>query len=64
MSSMPIGSLERPLSNEAITEKFARQSVPVLGEKATAELIATAWKLAELDDVAVVARAARQPESR
>ena len=59
-----IGSLERPLSDAALTDKFARQSVPVLGEEATAELIATAWKLAELDDVGIVARAARQPERR
>ena len=59
-----LGSLERPLSNEALTDKFARQSAPVLGEAATAELIAAAWKLAELDDVGVVARAARRPERR
>jgi 2-methylcitrate dehydratase PrpD len=59
-----LGSLERPLSNEALTDKFARQAAPVLGEAATAELIAAAWKLAELDDVGVVARAARRPERR
>lgn len=55
-----LGSLEKPLSDAAITEKFARQSEPILGEKATGKLIATAWDLPELDDVSVVARAARK----
>lgn len=55
-----VGSLEKPLSNEAITEKSAKQSGPILGDKATAKLIATAWKLADLDDVSVVARASRK----
>lgn len=52
-----IGSLEKPLSNEAITEKFARQSEPILGEEATAKLIGQAWKLAETADVGTIANA-------
>lgn len=55
-----IGSLEKPLSNEAITEKFARQSVPILGEEATENLIALAWKLPETSDVGAIVRASRK----
>lgn len=55
-----VGSLERPLSDEAIIEKFAKQSDPILGGKATAKLIETAWKLAELEDVGVIARQSRK----
>ncbi len=55
-----LGSLEKPLSNEAITEKFARQSEPILGGKATAKLIELAWKLPETDDVGAIVRASRR----
>lgn len=55
-----VGSLDRPLSNDAITEKFVRQSEPILGAKATRKLIDMAWQLTDLDDVGVVARAARK----
>ncbi|RFC69369.1 MULTISPECIES: MmgE/PrpD family protein [Mesorhizobium] len=55
-----IGSLHKPLSDEAITEKFTRQSDPILGEKATRKLIDTAWKVADLGDVGIVARASRK----
>ena len=53
-----IGSLERPLSDAAITEKFANQSVPVIGEGATRDLIAHGWALETTADVAAIARAA------
>ena len=53
-----IGSLERPLSDAAITEKFANQSVPVIGEGATRDLIANGWALETTADVAAIARAA------
>jgi 2-methylcitrate dehydratase PrpD len=53
-----IGSLERPLSDAAITEKFANQSVPVIGERATRDLIANGWALETTADVAAIARAA------
>lgn len=52
-----IGSLERPLSDAAITEKFARQAAPVIGESATTTLIADAWALASAPDVAAIATA-------
>ncbi len=52
-----VGSLEKPLSNDAITEKFAKQSAPVLGEEKTRQAIDLAWAVESLDDVGVVARA-------
>jgi 2-methylcitrate dehydratase PrpD len=55
-----VGSLERPLSNEAITEKFRSQSDPILGDKTTAKLIDLAWRVADLEDVGAVARASRK----
>ncbi|KQT53178.1 2-methylcitrate dehydratase [Aureimonas sp. Leaf454] len=56
-----LGSLERPLSDEAITDKFARQSAPVIGESATTDLIAKAWALASTADVATIAKASAGP---
>ena len=53
-----IGSLGRPLADEAITEKFVRQSTPVLGEAATERLVSAAWELESATDVAAIARAA------
>lgn len=53
-----VGSLERPLSNDEITEKFARQSAPVIGDKATDALIAMAWAVEGSSDVATIAFAA------
>ncbi|KQT61875.1 MULTISPECIES: MmgE/PrpD family protein [unclassified Aureimonas] len=50
-----VGSLERPLSDDAISEKFARQSAPVIGEAATRELIGAGWGLASTADVATIA---------
>jgi 2-methylcitrate dehydratase PrpD len=52
-----IGSLERPLSDAAISEKFVDQSIPVIGDDATQALLAIAWKLESLTDVAEIARA-------
>jgi 2-methylcitrate dehydratase PrpD len=52
-----IGSLERPLSNEAIGEKFVTQSVPVIGEPASRALLAMGWALESSDDVAAIASA-------
>ncbi|GGD23788.1 MmgE/PrpD family protein [Aureimonas glaciei] len=52
-----IGSLERPLSNEAIGEKFVTQSVPVIGEVASRALLAMGWALESSDDVAAIASA-------
>jgi 2-methylcitrate dehydratase PrpD len=52
-----IGSLERPLSNEAIGEKFVTQSVPVIGETASRALLAMGWALESSGDVAAIASA-------
>jgi 2-methylcitrate dehydratase PrpD len=52
-----IGSREVPLTDEQIDHKFSVQSGLVIGRDATEELLATAWKTADLDDVAEVARA-------
>ena len=49
---------ERPLADEAITEKFVRQSAPVMGEEATERLVSAAWELESAADVAAIARAA------
>jgi hypothetical protein len=53
-----IGSLKRPLSNEAITEKFVNQSSPVIGDNAASDLAAMAWALEASPDVAQISRAA------
>jgi 2-methylcitrate dehydratase PrpD len=52
-----IGSLERPLSNAAISEKFVNQSIPVIGEKAARDLLARGWALEAAMDVAQISRA-------
>ena len=52
-----IGSLERPLSDEAITRKFVNQSNLVIGEKATSDLVARAWALEATPDVAQISHA-------
>jgi len=52
-----VGSLEKPLSNDAISEKFLRQSAPILGEQQTATLIELAWNLPQTADVGTIARA-------
>ncbi len=53
-----IGSMERPLSDEELTEKFHDQSVPVLGEAATRRLIDLAWGIDAMSQVHVLAEAA------
>ncbi len=45
-----IGSLERPLSDDALTEKFLRQSAPILGEAAAKTLIDRAWQIEDTPD--------------
>ncbi|WP_341214327.1 MmgE/PrpD family protein [uncultured Limimaricola sp.] len=51
-----LGSRDKPLSDEQVTEKFRVQSALVIGEAATDRLLDIAWKSADLDDVAEVAR--------
>jgi 2-methylcitrate dehydratase PrpD len=56
-----IGSLEKPLSDDEIAEKFQRQAIPVMGLEPTQRLLDVAWRLDELPDAALVAQAAAQP---
>ncbi|WP_061935693.1 MmgE/PrpD family protein [Aureimonas sp. AU22] len=51
-----LGSLERPLSDEAITEKFRRQAEPVVGADTTARAIEAGWGLAEASDAGAISR--------
>jgi 2-methylcitrate dehydratase PrpD len=53
-----IGSLERPLSDNAIGKKFTDQSVPVIGEAAAGSLLDMGWAIETSPDVAAIARAA------
>ncbi|WP_312793715.1 MmgE/PrpD family protein [Tianweitania sp.] len=51
-----IGSLERPLTDAMISEKFTRQSSPVIGADKTTALIEKAWSLettADMRDLAL-----------
>ena len=51
-----IGSLERPLSDDALRLKFERQASPVIGADATQDLMELAWALPSLPDAGEVAR--------
>ncbi len=55
-----VGSLEKPLSDEDVSEKFRHQANPILGEGQTASLISTAWAVEGLTDMARLARASAQ----
>ncbi len=46
-----IGSLQRPMSDAALADKFASQADPVLGAARTAELIAACRRLGAMADV-------------
>jgi len=52
-----IGSLQRPMSDTDLETKFRGLTGPVVGGAATEELIKLSWKLEELDDVSIIARA-------
>jgi 2-methylcitrate dehydratase PrpD len=52
-----VGSLEKPLSDEAITAKFVNQSVPVIGEERTKAVVELAWSLERVPEVGAIARA-------
>ncbi len=58
-----VGSLERPLSDQDLDEKFRRQSAPVIGADATERLIRLAWKIETLPRVDAIARAASRDPS-
>ena len=51
-----IGSLEVPMTDEQLTEKFVDQSALVLGDEGAQAASVAAWKIGETDDVAKVLR--------
>jgi 2-methylcitrate dehydratase PrpD len=54
-----IGSLQRPLSQAALSAKFTALAEPLLGAARNADLLATAWRCAELADVRSLCALAR-----
>jgi 2-methylcitrate dehydratase PrpD len=52
-----IGSLERPLSNEAINAKFVKQSSAIIGETAAKDLLAKAWAVETTSEIASISLA-------
>ena len=54
-----IGSRERPLSDDMLDTKFLRQAELVVGEKAAATILKSAWSIETLADAGDVARGAR-----
>ena len=54
-----IGSLQRPMSDAALADKFAAQADPVLGAVRTAELIAACRRLGTMEDVRELTALAR-----
>jgi hypothetical protein len=52
-----IGSLERPLSNEAINAKFVKQSSAIIGETAANDLLAKAWAVETTSEIASISLA-------
>lgn len=52
-----VGSLEIPMTNEQLTDKFVDQAALVLGVEAAKSASEAAWKLVDAGDVATVLRA-------
>lgn len=52
-----VGSLERPMSNSDLDEKFKHLAVGVLPDAQAAELLAMCWKLESLPDISALAKA-------
>ncbi len=64
-----LGNVHRPLSNEQLTEKFVDQAVLALPRAQVDDVLDQCWRIGELADVGVLARAtmprgARAPSSR
>lgn len=53
-----LGSLENPMSDQDIQEKFNSLAVPVLGDKAASRLLALCWDAENLKDAGDIPRAA------
>ncbi|KAK5942012.1 hypothetical protein PMZ80_005963 [Knufia obscura] len=54
-----VGSLDRPMTNEELHEKFMSQAIPVLGKERATEVESMAWEICDVRDVARLAKAAR-----
>jgi 2-methylcitrate dehydratase PrpD len=57
------GDPESPLSDDELEEKYTELTVPVIGEDAAGLLLETLWRMDELDDLAVLSVACRQPRA-
>lgn len=57
-TATPLGSLENPMSDAALGEKFLGLAAPVLGAEGAAELLAAAWRLTDQADLGWIARLA------
>ncbi|HEY4249824.1 MAG TPA: MmgE/PrpD family protein [Roseomonas sp.] len=57
-TATPLGSLENPMSDAALGEKFRGLAAPVLGADAAARLLGEAWTLADQADLGWVSRGA------
>jgi 2-methylcitrate dehydratase PrpD len=56
-----LGSLERPMSDDQLSEKFRKLACYRLTEEATAELLQACWAIAAVDEVGQLARSAALP---
>jgi 2-methylcitrate dehydratase PrpD len=56
-----LGTLERPMSDADLEEKFRSLTAGILPSPQIDDLIATCWQLDALPDVGVIARAAATP---
>lgn len=54
-----VGSLERPMADEELKEKFLTQVVPLIGGETAREVDKLAWTVVDLKDVTIIAQAAR-----
>lgn len=55
-----VGSIERPLTNDQLNEKFRKQAALVVGEQHADELLALSWTLPDLKDAGEIARQSRR----
>lgn len=51
-----VGSLQRPMSNSDLEDKFRRLAVGVLPETQANEVLAMCWKLESLPDISALAK--------
>lgn len=50
-TATPLGSLENPMSDDALGAKFRGLAEPVLGDEAATRLLGNAWRLASQEDL-------------